>query len=219
MKKTITIYGNNQAETLVIMHAVDEEGKQVWEACLKRGCSDFALAVISGVSWEQDMSPWEAPAAFKKGDAFAGGADAYLQELTGKIIPEIFEQMGRRPEQIILAGYSLAGLFALYAAYQTDIFHGIVSASGSLWYPKFMDFALSHRLSDSVRRIYLSVGDKEAKTRNVIMQSVEENTRRMAEYVQRQGIEEIFELNEGGHFVDDADRLAKGICWMLEQSA
>ena len=51
------------------------------------------------------------------------------------IMPAILEELPSRPETLILASYSLTGLFAMYAAYRTDVITHIVSASGSLWYP------------------------------------------------------------------------------------
>ncbi len=41
------------------------------------------------------------------------GADAYLETLTGEIIPAIITELGSEPAYIALAGYSLAGLFAV----------------------------------------------------------------------------------------------------------
>lgn len=40
-----------------------------------------------------------------------------------------------------LGGYSLAGLFSLWAAYQTNLFAGIAAASPSVWFPGFLDYA------------------------------------------------------------------------------
>ena len=90
-----------------------------------------------------------------------------------------------------------------------------MTASGSLWYPEFLTYAQSHEISDKVKKIYFSVGDKESKTKNQMMQPVEENTRFLAEYFKSKGIETTFELNEGGHFVDDAKRVAKGIVYCM----
>ncbi len=213
--RTIEIYGEEKKGPLVLMHSDHGEAAEVWENCGKNGNSDFTLCGISGIDWEQDLSPWEADPVFKKAPPFKGGADAYLTELCNEILPEIQRVLQRDDSDTILAGYSLAGLFALYAGYRTDVFTGIVSASGSLWYPEFLTFAEKHLISETVKRVYFSVGDKEAKTRNPIMQTVEENTRKMESILRDQGIDTIFELNEGGHFADDALRLAKGIRWVL----
>ena len=40
----------------------------------------------------------------------------------------------------VIAGYSLAGLFALWAAWNSGYFRRVASVSGSLWYPGFTDY-------------------------------------------------------------------------------
>ncbi|MBP5606475.1 MAG: alpha/beta hydrolase, partial [Ruminiclostridium sp.] len=107
------------------------------------------------------------------------------------------------------------GLFAVYAMYRTSAFSHIVSASGSMWYPGFVEFAKSHKLAVSPEMLYLSLGDKESKTRNKIMEPVERNTAELHEYFRVLDIESVFELNPGNHFQDPAGRLAKGIAWVL----
>ena len=39
-----------------------------------------------------------------------------------------------------IGGYSLAGLFSLWAAYQTDVFSGFAAASPSVWFPGFIEY-------------------------------------------------------------------------------
>lgn len=213
--KEIELFGAMDSDVLVLINADHGEGKEVYEECCKAGKSEFVLASVSEICWEHDLSPWRAPAAFKKAPEFTGGADDYIRELEEKIIPAILEKMEHGNVKKIVAGYSLAGLFALYSGYQTNLFDAIVTASGSLWYPEFLTYAQSHEISDKVKKIYFSVGDKESKTKNQMMQPVEENTRFLAEYFKSKGIETTFELNEGGHFVDDAKRVAKGIVYCM----
>ena len=91
-----------------------------------------------------------------------------------------------------------------------------MSASGSLWYPKFLDFAVSSDILSPIDKIYFSVGDKESHTKNKIMATVEDNTRKLEEFFKQCGLMTVFELNSGGHFKDDVKRLARGIKWILE---
>ena len=46
-------------------------------------------------------------------------------------------------------------------------------------------------------RVYFSVGNKESKTLNPYMKTVENNTREIESFYRYQGIETIFELNSG----------------------
>ena len=65
-------------------------------------------------------------------------------------------------------------------------------------------------------RVYFSLGDKEAKTRNQMLCTVEASTKEICELIKNNGIESIFEMNEGNHFKDADLRLAKGIKWICE---
>lgn len=213
--KEVTFYGTD-ASTLVLLIEDHGEGAEVYEECSKSGGNAFTLAAIRGVDWNRDLSPWEAEPIFKKGEAFGGGAEAFLKEIEEELLPEILKVISGKPENIILSGYSLAGLFALYAGYISENFHSLVSASGSLWFPGLSDYVKSHTLKDSVKAVYISLGDKEAKSKNPLMQKVEENSREIADYLSKQGLKTEFTLNPGNHFVDDSLRLAKGIVWAME---
>ena len=65
--------------------------------------------------------------------------------------------------------------------------------------------------------IYFSLGDKEARTRNKVLQPVEENTRLLKDYYEGKGISAVMEMNPGNHFTDAIGRTAKGIRWILSQ--
>lgn len=213
--KEITIYpASNTGSPLVILNSFGDEGEAVHEELQKMQTADFTLASIKITDWNSDLSPWAIPPVYKNDEPFTGGADAYLETLTGEIIPAIIGELGSEPEYIALVGYSLAGLFAVYAMYRTKLFSRIASASGSLWYPGFMDYAKSHDLAALPEKLYLSLGDKEAQTRNQIMAKVEQNTRDLHEYYKSLGINTVFELNEGNHFKDAGLRIAKAITWI-----
>lgn len=204
---------------LVALTAEHGEAGAVFEEVARLTGLDFALAAIDGVDWDRELSPWPAPAAFKGGAAFGGGADGYLGELTEAILPSVEAELPQPPAARVLAGYSLAGLFALYALYQTAVFDGAVSASGSLWYPGFADFARERDMMRPPRAIYLSVGDREGRTRNPVLRPVEENTALLAERYAARGVETRYELNPGNHFDHPAERTAKGIAWAIKTIA
>ena len=213
--KEITIYPANDINSpLVILNSFGDEGEAVHEELRKMKTADFTLASIKITDWNSDLSPWAIPPVYKNDEPFAGGADAYLETLTGEIVPAIIAELGSKPAYIALAGYSLAGLFAVYAMYRAKLFSRIASASGSLWYPGFMDFAKSHELAALPPKLYLSLGDKGARTRNQIMAKVEQNSRDLHEYYKSLGINTFFELNEGNHFKDAGLRIAKAITWI-----
>ena len=117
----------------------------------------------------------------------------------------------------VLAGYSLGGLFALWAAYRTESFDGICAVSPSLWVRGWDAYAEGRvACADAV---YLSLGDKEERARNVCMAAVGDCVRRQASRLTRQFTEgkTVFEWNRGGHFDDEPGRMARGLAWTAER--
>ncbi len=174
------------------------------------------LVAVDGVNWDSELSPWPAPKAFRGGNDFSGGADAYLKELIEDIVPNVEALLGFLPRYRAIAGYSLAGLFAIYVLYRTDIFSRAASVSGSLWYDGFLDFMKGNRPLRLPERVYFSLGDHEKITRNQRLASVEDCTAEAEKLVQSygDGVKTVFELNSGNHFVNVSERVAKGLRWI-----
>ena len=215
--KKIKLYGEMRADAPVIyLNTVHGEGAAVWDQCQRLGCPAFTLAAVSNIDWDHDMSPWPIPPIAKKDTPCTGGADAYLALLTGEIVPAVEEKLGGKPEYSALAGYSLAGLFAVYALYHTDVFARVVSASGSLWFPDFIEYVKTHKMQCIPEKMYFSLGDREAHTKNPYLSSVEERTRMLYDYYSKQGILTALIMNPGNHFRDSERRMADGIKWILE---
>ncbi len=116
---------------------------------------------------------------------------------------------------IILGGYSLAGLFALWAACQTDRFGAVVAGSPSLWAGDWPGYAAGHAMQ--ARQVYLSLGDREERSRNKTFARVGDRIREEHRRLQQQLGEENTTLvwEEGGHFADPAARMARGFVWCL----
>ena len=100
--------------------------------------------------------------------------------------------------------------------YKSDVFDKVTSMSGSLLFPNFKEYCLSNRMNKLPNKIYLSLRDKEAKTRNPILKTVEDNTRELAKYFKSQGSEVVFEINQGNHFNDITLYCANGIKAILD---
>ena len=115
-----------------------------------------------------------------------------------------------------IAGYSLAGLFALWSTWQTDAFLRVASASGSLWYEGWLGFARGQEPAAWPERAYLSLGSKEHKTPNRLMRNVRTATEQTRDLLCSHGVECTFELNPGNHFQDPDLRMARGIRWILD---
>ncbi len=176
--------------------------------------NSFSLVAILANDWNADFSPWEAPAAFGK-ERFAGKGPEMLQWLTGVCIPLLDIQLGFGRDRYLI-GYSLAGLFSLWAAYETSVFKGVACCSGSLWFQNWDKYVKEHSIAAPCD-IYLSLGGKEEKTKNPIMATVGDRTREQEVRMrQDSNVRRVtLEWNSGGHFADAAKRLSKGMIWLL----
>ena len=216
--KTVFVFHSNRPGSPVIyLNTYSDERQKIYEAAQATGCPPFTLVTVSNLAWNHDMAPWDSPAAFKKGEPFIGGADNYLQLLVEEIIPRAEKELAEPPVWRGIAGYSLAGLFALYAIYQTDVFSRVGCMSGSLWFPGFKEYIFSHEPKSQPDCIYFSLGDKEAKTRNPVLKTVQENTEEIQAFYQSEGIDTVFQLNSGNHFVQGIERTVAGIHWLLSR--
>ena len=214
--KEISLYLSDKRDCpLIVLNTFEGGGAQVLAEARKLGGSDFSLLSVGGLDWNRDMSPWECAPVMAQDEGYAGGADSYLSLLLEEILPEGLKRLPESPSWIGIAGYSLAGLFALYALYRTDIFARAASMSGSLWFPEFTDFVKSHDMKRTPEKLYLSLGDKEAKTRNPYLKTVQENTEAAVQLYRDRGLDVTWELNPGNHFRDAELRSAKGILGIL----
>ena len=221
--KNVEIFSNNsnfKELPVMILNTYGNEGKDVWDKCTYLKCKEFILVAISNLDWNNDITPWFAPKLNKNDVDCLGKADDYIKLLINKIIPQVEEYIDNKlkikAEYYAIAGYSLGGLFAVYSAYKTDIFTKIASASGSFWFPKFVDFAEANNISSKVNKIYFSLGNKESKVKNQTLATVQENTIKLEKIYSSKGIQTIYEENEGNHFKDATLRMAKGIKWILK---
>ena len=206
---------SSEGAPLVVLNSFGDEGAMVADELDKLVDMPYSLLAITVTEWNVDLSPWKSPAVFKGEPDFGCGADKYIDELVKDIVPSAYAENGIKPGALYIAGYSMAGLFALYSLYKTDAFAGCASCSGSLWFPGFSEFASSHEFATATSKIYLSLGDREAKTRNPVMAKVEDNTKALAKLYSAKGYNVLFEMNQGGHFNDPALRTAKGIAYLL----
>jgi predicted alpha/beta superfamily hydrolase len=209
--RTCFLYQDAEATHLLIQ-PIDEHDLEVLDQEVKaiKELSDkpFSLLAFMIKDWNQELTPWAAPPVFGK-VPFGNGAGKTLGFITNQLLPEVQENI----PHLILSGYSLAGLFALWAGYQTDRFEGIAAASPSVWYPQWIDYASENK--PLAKSVYLSLGDKEEKAKNPVMAQVGNAIRKQHELLTEQKINTILEWNAGNHFVDSDKRMAKGFAWLI----
>ena len=205
------LYKDSNAEFLLVQ-PIDEHDLEVLdqevEIIKKLSEKPFSLVAFMIKDWNQELTPWPAPPVFGK-IPFGNGATDTLNFIVSQLLPLVQEGI----PHVILGGYSLAGLFALWASYQTDKFEGIVAASPSVWFPKWIEYATDNK--PFAKFIYLSLGDKEEKTKNPVMVQVGNAIRKQNELLTEQIDNTILEWNPGNHFVDSEKRTAKGFAWVM----
>ena len=64
--------------------------------------------------------------------------------------------------------------------------------------------------------VYLSLGDKEEKTRHPVMATVGDRIREAHSLLFEQGVKCVLEWNEGNHFKDADVRTAKAFAWVIK---
>ncbi|MCD8307158.1 MAG: alpha/beta hydrolase [Clostridia bacterium] len=213
--KRVEIFrARNAGNPAIYINTFEGMGAQLREALASMGAPDHTLVAISDVDWNKDMAPWAIPAIYPGDTPCTGGADAYLQEMLQDIIPFVESRTGA-PSWRGLAGYSLAGLLAVYAMYSTDAFSRFATMSGSLWFPDLTEYISSHEMKVSPECIYFSLGDKECKTSNKYLCVVQKNTEAIYSRYKEAGIQTTFVLNKGNHYQEAIQRTADGIYWIL----
>ena len=202
-------YGTPDATTVLIQPVDDHDlsgiENEVAEISRLTG-ADYHLIAVKVTDWNHDLSPWQAPAVFGN-EGFGDGAAAFLEQLLS-----LCQDSGKTH---IIGGYSLAGLFALWAACETDVFAGVAAASPSIWFPGFLDYMKARGIRS--RTVYLSLGDREERTRNPVMATVGDRIREAHAWLQEQGICSTLEWNQGNHFKEPDLRTAKAFAWVMEQ--
>lgn len=200
-------FGNLQSN-IVLIQPVDDhdlEGIENEFAEIVNNCNTgFRLIAVRIDDWNNELSPWKAPALFGK-EGFSGGASKTLEEL--------LNLCADKRKTYYIGGYSLAGLFALWAAYQTDAFSGVAAASPSLWFPDFDEYMKKNEIRTDT--VYLSLGDREEKVRNPIMSTVGDRIRNAYVLLKECGVNCILEWNSGNHFKDADIRTAKAFAWVI----
>ena len=181
--------------------------------------------------WEENFSPWCAPRVFAKGPNFGDGAQKTLDTLINQVIPWTESELTEPPAYRVLVGYSLAGLFSLWAGVSqqvarscqpdnvpTPTFQRIGAVSGSFWFPGLLDY-VDQQLNEGavgLTHAYLSLGDREARTPNPQIMHVRENAELLASKLESAGITSTFKLNRGNHFQNVEGRMQKALDWLVK---
>ena len=174
------------------------------------------IAVISGMDWNKDLTPWTAKCIRKKDSDFGGGARIFLDELKEEVFPYIESGMSANGLHRYLIGVSLSGLFAVWGLCSGLEMDGVCSISGSFWYDGFCEWLAQNSTCVSGKRVCLLLGDREKAARDARLASVESCTRAVCDTLASAGADCSFELVPGTHFSDIAPRLERAFELLFE---
>ena len=174
----------------------------------------FVLAAFQVFDWNLDLTPWHDDAIDRKAEVGTKTGET-LGYVTESLLPALEADYGKLP--VILGGYSLGGLFALWSSMQTDRFSAVAAASPSLWIKDWLDYAKGHPVKAG--KVYLSLGDQEEHVKNRSIARVGDSVRGEYELLQAQLGRENCTLvwNPGNHFQDGDKRLAAAFSWCIKE--
>ena len=178
---------------------------------------DYMIISFKVNDWDNDLSPWESKKI--KGEYFNGDGQKTLNYITNELLPYFekkFPEIKLKPK--IIGGYSLSGLFSLYAFYSTDIFIGVGGFSPSLWFEDWNQFTNTNKAKNKESIIYLSLGDIEEKNNSGHL-SIGNKVKEFYKIVKNdKNVKDcIYEINKGDHYENIDDRIAKGFAWLLKK--
>ena len=167
------------------------------------------IVAISGMKWNDDLTPWKAPALNPKEEDFKGKAKNFLSSLLSDLFINTEQSLRLNHPKRHLIGISLSGLFTLWASTETNKFNSVASISGSLWYDGFVEWFKEQELHAD--RYFLSLGNKEVKSKNERLASVESCTEATLQIIRDKNKEITFITDEGNHFEFFRERIEKAI--------
>jgi len=209
------LYADGRPQMLLVQPVSEhqQDGMEVQLTSIHTAGIPFVLAAVPIDDWELELMPWSEPVVSKRPEV-GSGAEVTLQYIAGELMPWLQQRYGMLPA--VLGGYSLGGLFSLWAARRCDLFNAVAAASPSLWAGEWPQYADSHAMH--AQCVYLSLGDREEHTKNKTMARSGDRIREEYTRLQQQlGMDATtLEWNTGGHFNDPAGRTGRAFAWCLQ---
>lgn len=198
--------GGAQAPVIYVIDAT-EHPFDINEAASNRACTVVSVAVRD---WNDSLTPWPAQGLYRGEPDFKGEASATLADLT-EAIPAIERAEGLAPAKRAICGYSLGGLFALYAFTHTDAFSACACLSGSVWYEGWVEHLRKLAFDGSGRFAFLSIGSKEKHAAPKILHHVQDDMEECAAILRSRGCKTEFIVGPGNHMSLCKERFSAGL--------
>lgn len=209
---TSTLPYSNKITYLIVPEGLESDIVK-WSA-EAAGRHNTNIVILSGLNWNDDLTPWPAEGVFKKAKPFGGKASIFLETLTEKLIPEIENRIKLNNPERTLGGISLSGLFAIWTMFKSNGFKNVISISGSLWYDDFVHWTNTEKPNEEYERVFITLGDREKNSKNVRMAIVEDATEIVYRRIARTITDTKYCLFEGTHFTPVLDNLEKAFIYI-----
>lgn len=206
----------------ILVQPVDDHDREVLDeqvtAIADASPYPFVFVAFPVTDWNRELSPWDGPAVFGPDD-FGHGAAETLHFVEQELLPAVRTQFHLSDAvPVILGGYSLAALFSLWSAWQTSAFSAVAAASPSVWFPGWPEYA--NQWQPMTKAVYLSLGDREERTRKPVMATVGDRIRQLHAHLEMlPRIQTTLEWNKGNHFQHTGQRCAKAFAWCMSALA
>ena len=144
----------------------------------------ISMVSITGMDWDNDLSPWPAPGEPPGSPDFQGLAPEFLATLTQKVAPA-----------------------ALWQRFVSPFFPSVLSLSGSFWYPGFVEFVNRQAAPQPTGSVYMLLGRKERFSPIKAFRPVEDDTRLILARLQQLGVPCRLDMVPGNHYANPLPRL------------
>ena len=172
---------------------------------------DSTVITVPIADWNASLTPWPAAGLYREEPDFGGDARHTLSELLEQALPHIEQEHGLAPCKRAICGYSLGGLFSLYAFTHAATFDACACISGSVWYEGWVDHLRQLDFDAVGRYAFLSIGTKEKRGAPKIIRTVQDNMEACAEILRAHGCETTYVTGPGNHMQLHHERFATGL--------
>ena len=214
------IYRSNVQNATTIYFLDGDQFEEAFNHWITNHRAALNFVLIASNNRTADYTPWPLQASETMPIDFGGKAEEHLSFITTHVIPFCESEYGfaSSTEKRVMGGYSLGGLFSLYAAVNTDFFGTVLSCSSSLWYPGFLDYLKEHPFKAAHPKLYMSVGDQEGTTATNLTADQTSNTIALKDFYEPkfQAGDFNFTLEEGNHGNDISGRAWRAVEWVEE---
>lgn len=208
MGATIELVRRGQDATDPLIVLVDGDGHpEDLSACV----TSCALARLSVDDWGRNLTPWEAESLYRGQPPYGGSAHATLELLEKDLLPALCERERIEPLSFGICGYSLAGLFSLWATLSSPTFSATGALSASVWYEGWVDYLEGLDVDGAGRTVFLSLGSKEKRGPRPLLKTVEDAMVRTRDILAAKGFAATLEITPGGHLDHVGERVLRGV--------